>query len=267
MYMQRMVRKMERKIVFFDIDGTLLNHDKKLVPSAKTAIEQLKKNGIFVAIATGRAPFMFKDLREELGIDSYVSFNGQYVVFENKVIYKNALNKQLLLSLLEKSTSKNHPIVFMNESKMRANVKNHPYITTSMNSLKFQHPPYDPSFFLNQDIYQALLFCTGDEESQYIHEFQDFCFIRWHEVSVDVLPNGGSKAEGIKRMIEQLGIKRENTIAFGDGLNDMEMLDFVGTGVAMGNALDEVKRKADEVTKDVADNGIRFGLEKLGLLT
>lgn len=261
-----MVKDMDRKIVFFDIDGTLLDRDKRLVPSAKLAIEKLKKNGIFVAIATGRAPFMFKELRSELGIDSYVSFNGQYVVFENDVIYKNALNKQTILALLEKSKSRNHPLVFMSENEMRANVRNHPYITTGMNSLKFDHPQYDPLFLNNYEIYQSLLFCTIGEDEQYIKGFPDLRFIRWHEVSTDVLPSGGSKAEGIKKMIERLGIQRENTVAFGDGLNDMEMLDFVGTGIAMGNARDEVKKKADEVTNDVSEHGIKHGLEKIGLL-
>ena len=79
------------KIVFFDIDGTLLDHEKKLPASTKEAIKQLQDSGVFVAIATGRAPFMFESLREELGIDTFVSFNGQYVVFEGKVVYKNPL--------------------------------------------------------------------------------------------------------------------------------------------------------------------------------
>ncbi|MFP3360828.1 HAD hydrolase family protein, partial [Planococcus sp. SIMBA_143] len=67
------------KIVFFDIDGTLLNHDKKIPVSTREALKTLTENGVHVAIATGRAPFMFADLREDLGIDTFISFNGQYV--------------------------------------------------------------------------------------------------------------------------------------------------------------------------------------------
>ena len=77
--------------MFFDIDGTLLDQNKKMSDSTKKAIEKLKENGVFVAIATGRAPFMFENLRKEIDIDSFVSFNGQYVVFENEVIYKNPM--------------------------------------------------------------------------------------------------------------------------------------------------------------------------------
>ncbi len=75
---------MEQKVIFFDIDGTLLNHEKELPASTKESVFKLKEMGHIVAIATGRAPFMFADLRKELGIDTYVSFNGQYVVLNGE---------------------------------------------------------------------------------------------------------------------------------------------------------------------------------------
>ena len=80
------------------------------------------------------------------------------------------------------------------------------------------------------------------------------------------MPKGGSKAEGIKKLIEKLGFKMENVYAFGDGLNDIEMLQTVGTGIAMGNALDIVKEYADLVTTNVEDDGIVNGLKEVGLL-
>ena len=85
-------------------------------------------------------------------------------------------------------------------------------------------------------------------------------------MSTDILPNGGSKAEGIKKMLEILGIPREHVYAFGDALNDKEMLEFVGTGIAMGNAVQEIKDIADMVTKSVDQEGIKYGLEMVGLL-
>ncbi|MFP3488979.1 HAD-IIB family hydrolase, partial [Staphylococcus sp. SIMBA_130] len=84
--------------------------------------------------------------------------------------------------------------------------------------------------------------------------------------SMDVIPPGGSKAKGIEAMIDHLGFKRENTYAFGDALNDIEMLKFAGTGVAMGNGYDEVKEVADYITDPVDQNGIQKGLKKVGLL-
>lgn len=96
-----------KKIVFFDIDGTLLDHEKSLPASTKKALKLLKENGVFVAIATGRAPFMFESLRLELEIDSFVSFNGQFVVFENEVIYENPLNEAELHRLSQDAKETN----------------------------------------------------------------------------------------------------------------------------------------------------------------
>ncbi len=257
---------MERKIVFFDIDGTLLDDDKQLPPSTYEAVQELKKQGVYVAIATGRAPFMFEWLRKELDIQSFVSFNGQYVVFEGEVIYNQPLDREQLRALKQMAHDHDHPLIFMDADTMRASVADHPYIHESMGSLKFTHPPHDETYDERNDIYQALLFCKPEEEQPYITSFPTFHFVRWHAVSTDVLPYGGSKAEGIKKMIEQLGIARENVYAFGDGLNDTEMLRFVGTGVAMGNGHEEAKKVADFITKPVDEDGILFGLRHLGLL-
>lgn len=254
------------KIVFFDIDGTLLDHDKNLPISTKEAIRSLKENGVFVAIATGRAPFMFESLRKELDIDSFVSFNGQYVVFEGETIYQNPLNSQKLEQLYLNASEKAHPIVFMNHMTMKSSVKHHDFIDKSLGSLKFAHPEYDGLFYVDRDLYQSLLFCEEGEERHYRETYPEFTFIRWHPYSVDILPSGGSKAEGIKKMIERLGFKEEDVYAFGDGLNDFEMLEEAGTGVAMGNAVPELKELADMVTRDVAEDGIWHGLKQLKLI-
>lgn len=138
---------------------------KKTPKEYKKAIQLLKENGVFVAIATGRAPFMFTSLRKELDIDSYVSFNGQYVVFENEAIYKNPL-KQSELERFQLDTKTNeHPLIFMNELTMKATTHYHPYIETSMGSLLFPHPDEDRSFFIDNEIYQSLLFAKRTRKS------------------------------------------------------------------------------------------------------
>ncbi|AGE21533.1 Cof-type HAD-IIB family hydrolase [Geobacillus zalihae] len=255
-----------RKIVFFDIDGTLLDEQKQLPLSTIEAVRRLKQSGVYVAIATGRAPFMFEHVRKQLGIDSFVSFNGQYVVFEGNVLYKQPLRREKIRALTEEAHKNGHPLVFMDAEKMRASISDHPHIHVSMASLKFAHPPVDPLYYENKDIYQALLFCRAEEEEPYVRNYPEFRFVRWHDVSTDVLPAGGSKAEGIRMMIEKLGIDKKDVYAFGDGLNDIEMLSFVGTGVAMGNAHEEVKRVADFVTKPVDKEGIWYGLKQLQLI-
>ncbi|MBI0578326.1 Cof-type HAD-IIB family hydrolase [Neobacillus cucumis] len=255
-----------KKIVFFDIDGTLLDHEKKLPTSTKKAIQLLKDSGVYVAIATGRAPFMFESIRKELGIDSYVSYNGQFVVFEGEVIYENPLNQTELEKLLIETEQNGHPLIVMNEQTMKATVKQHPFIDISLGTLNFPHPEQDAAFYKNRKIYQSLLFCEDKEELVYFNHYPKFNFIRWHDYSVDVLPKGGSKAEGIKKMIERLGFELKDVYAFGDGLNDLEMLKAVGTSVAMGNGVPEAKEHADYITTDVAENGIWNGLKELQLI-
>ncbi len=194
---------MKKHIVFFDIDGTLLDQHKKLPDSTKEAIKRLQENGHEAAIATGRAPFMFKELREELGIDTYVSYNGQYVVLNGKVIYKSPLDKRALEALTEKALEHDHPIVYMDAEDMKANVPDHDYINESISTLKIdQYPAHDPDY-IGRELYQSLLFCVKGEEQPYVDQFEEFDFIRWHRVSVDILPAGGSKAEGIDRVIDE----------------------------------------------------------------
>ncbi|UJL47797.1 Cof-type HAD-IIB family hydrolase [Virgibacillus sp. NKC19-16] len=257
---------MNKKIVFFDIDGTLLDHDKKIPLSTKQAIEKLKQNGVYVAIATGRAPFMFEDIRKELGIESFVSFNGQYVVFEGETIYNNPLGQEELAMLYENARERNYPMVFMDEKYMRASEGDHPQITKSMDSLHFDYPEVDPDFFKVNTIYQALLFCEVNQEKPFIQNHGSLEFVRWHEYSCDVLPGGGSKAVGVKKLIEASGLHIDDSYSFGDAMNDMEMTSEVGTGVVMGNGAPQLKQIADYITDDVENDGIAKGLRRLGLI-
>ncbi|PLT27923.1 Cof-type HAD-IIB family hydrolase [Peribacillus deserti] len=256
-----------QSVIFFDIDGTLLNHEKELPLSTKKAIFKLKEEGHIIAIATGRAPFMFEDLRRELDINTFISYNGQYVVLNGEVLYTNPLNISSLEKLTEAALLNNHPVVFMDHEDMRANVPEHEYIKESIDTLKIgRFPTHDALYYKGRDLYQSLLFCPVGAENQYERDFKDFDFIRWHPVSVDVLPRGGSKAKGIEKIAEKLGIPEENLFAFGDGLNDMEMLLTVKNSVAMGNAEKKVKEAARYVTKSVEDDGIYHGLQMVGLL-
>lgn len=257
---------MDGKLIFFDIDGTLLDHDKKLPDSTIEAIEQLKQKGHYVAIATGRGPFMFKDICQQLSIDSFVSFNGQYVEWQGKTLFKNPIQAQALSELTEFALSREHPLVYMDVNTMRSSSDYHVHIAESLGSLNMDHPETDPQYFRGKDIYQTLVFCTEEEEAPYIEKFPELKFVRWHPFSTDVIPTGGSKANGIDKVIQKLGVDKEDVYAFGDYLNDIEMLEFVGTGIAMGNAPDLVKRAADYVTKDVDQDGILHGLLKVGLL-
>ena len=260
---------MTNKIVFFDIDGTLLDHDKKVPHGTISAIKELQEREVPVVIATGRAPFMFTGLRENLGINGFVSFNGQYVSYDDTCVYENPLDERVLKQLVAHSGEQDHPMVFLNTKEGRTTHHQHPHVQKSMNDLKLHdhHPKHDPEFYQGRSIFQALLYCEfGEKETNYRNTYEDFNFIRWHQYSIDVLPRTGSKAVGIEKMIEHLGYHKEDVVAFGDGLNDLEMLEYAGTGIAMGNGKEAAKKSADFVTKAVNEDGIRHGLKKVGLI-
>lgn len=257
----------ENSVIFFDIDGTLLDFKKELPSSTKKALFALKEKGHEVAIATGRAPFMFEDLRKELEIDTYVSYNGQYVVLGGEVIYTNPMDTEPLEKLTEMAMSNSHPVVYMDHEDMKASVPDHEYVMESFGTFELNRfPGHDPDYYIGRKLYQSLLFCPEGEEEQYEKTFDSFDFIRWHPVSVDIIPKGGSKAKGIQKIVDRLGYPPERQVAFGDGLNDVDMLKAIHHSVAMGNGKEEAKAVAKYVTKSVDDDGILHGLKMVGLL-
>ncbi|SDI65063.1 Cof-type HAD-IIB family hydrolase [Natribacillus halophilus] len=256
---------MDKKLVFFDIDGTLYDDEKTVPYATEKAIETLKERGHEVAIATGRAPFMFESLRQAFDIDTYVSFNGSYVVVAGEVVLARSLQQEALAALHEAASDDQHVMVFMDHEGAITDVENHSRIAQCLGELNMDYPPISLKR-PEGDIYQALLFTEENEPFSYDH-YRDFNFVRWHKFSVDVLPAGGSKAKGVQKAADILDVDIQDTLAFGDALNDIEMLELVGTGVAMGNALAATKAAADFTTAAVDEEGIAKGLKKLGLLS
>ncbi|PFN82320.1 hydrolase Cof [Bacillus sp. AFS076308] len=257
---------MKQPIVFFDIDGTLLD-DKKVIPeSTKKAVRQLQDKGIQTVIATGRVPKMFYWIQKELNIDSYVSMNGQYVVYKGKEVYSNPIKPSVLQSMSAITARNGHALAYCSHEDYKVSERNHPFIEASFDSLMMPYPEVDKEYYNELSIYQGHLYCGIEDAQQYIDLFPDFSFVKWHDVAYDILPRGASKAIGIRRLLEVLDMDEKSAFAFGDGLNDIEMLTTVGTGVAMGNAVPEAKAAADVITTSSSKNGILNGLIKVGLL-
>ncbi|SIT68234.1 Cof-type HAD-IIB family hydrolase [Edaphobacillus lindanitolerans] len=254
------------KILFFDIDGTLYDHEKRLPASAKKAILAARENGHLIAIATGRAPFMVQPVLEALGIDTYVCFNGQYVVHRGERVHSGVHSPELLSRVKEMADRKGHPLVYMDEKEMVASGEGHPHVRESLDTLKLRYPRVDEDFYKNHPVNQVLLFCGEEEEEDYREALPGMEFVRWQRMCCDILPSGGSKAAGMEFILEREGLTMEDAVAFGDGLNDREMLKAAGIGVAMGNGHEEVKKLADYVAGDVSEDGIARILDELGLV-
>lgn len=256
---------MKNKILFFDIDGTLYNSEKRLPKATYDAIQKAKENGHEVAIATGRSPFFLKPVLDELGLNSYVSFNGQYVVHKGNVISKRPIPMNTIERLVTQAAIENNPIVYLDNIKMTSAIKDDQKVQISMDSLFYPMPEVDGEYYKYSNTYQILLYIDEKEEKRYASLYPELKFIRWHEFSVDVINHDVSKAYGIRQFLEQTDFDFEDAIAFGDGLNDVEMLQTVGTSVAMGNGHKKAKEAATFVTDHVDRDGLSKAMKKLGL--
>lgn len=256
---------MDRKIVFFDLDGTVFDDYKKIPKSTKEAIFRLQENGIYTAIATGRGPSDMEWAARELNINSYVAINGSYAIFEGKEIFLQALDQDEVLNLVDTVRKYEHSAAFMTHNDIWVLDEDHPSITSCTRALDLDYPKVEKNLHLDRPINQIVIYSEEEYDNFYKEAHPNLEFIRFHELGMDATDRRLSKAVGIRKMLEVGDFKIENSYAFGDALNDMEMISYVGCGVAMGNAIDGLKEVADYITTSNMDDGIWKACEKLGL--
>ncbi|MDR4948037.1 Cof-type HAD-IIB family hydrolase [Neobacillus cucumis] len=259
---------MNYKVVILDIDGTIVPHGKTVSHATKNAIQLLKDKNLEVVIATGRAPYFSTTVIEETGVDSMIFFNGSYVYHEGKEIYQNAIDKSILKRIHQLSGDYQHPLTFLSGTSFKATDLSHPFVVEA-----YSHDPWKPElaqprYWMDQDIYQLFLHCNLEEEIHYKAKIPELDFRRWSSgaKTCDVNLTKSNKAVGITKLLDRLGIAPDEAVAFGDGLNDIEMLSLVGMGVAMGAASDELKQAANMVTLSAEEDGVVYGLKQLGLI-
>lgn len=259
--------KKYKALVFFDLDGTLLDRESKLPKENHEVILQLKKNKILPLIASGRSPKEIKEIIKGTPIDSYVSLNGQFNVVEGKVVSKHAIPLKLIKELMVFSKSLGHSLACYTEKEYAAC-----YSNESMEKLyHLDHAPLpqiSARFHEEHEIYMLYLFSEDEgKDSSYREKFSDsFTFFRDSPYSMAVVLNGQSKKAGIQEIIKALDLSHVPTYAFGDGNNDLGMFEAVDTAIAMENASEHVKSYADYSTKSHMNGGIRLGLKHFGLL-
>ena len=154
-------------------------------------------------------------------------------------------------------------MILVEEDRLYLNFENQRVIDVQT-SISSKVPPvgtYDGA-----PLYQACVYVTREEES-FLEPIRDFCQVtRWHPGGVDLIAKGGGKSSAILRLLDKMGILPEETIAFGDGENDMGMLELAGIGVAMGNAEEQVRKIADYVTSDIDEDGLEKALKHFQLV-
>lgn len=256
------------KTIFFDIDGTLVSFNTHKVPqSAVDAIAKLRKKGVKLFIATGRHLKAINNLGN-LQFDGYITLNGSYCFAgKDEVIYKHSIEKKDLESLLNYMDQYGEfPCIFVREHDMVINFIND-RVKEVLDLLDFPQPPLGSlKEALDKDVFQLIAFFEKDQEDEVMQVLPGCDSTRWSPLFTDVVPKGSSKRVGIDKVLEHYGETLDETMAFGDGGNDIRMLEHVGVGIAMGNAEDDVKQSADYVTDSVDDDGIAKALVHFGMI-
>lgn len=260
------------KYVFFDIDGTLWD-DKMVVPeSTKTAIKQLQDNGHKAFVCTGRAMGNVNDPQfDEIGFDGFVAACGNYVQMNGKVIYERNMSYEDVKAIYEASRQHQLPIIYEGSKLQwldRNGFEGDSYIEYIIQNLK------DSAVFLDdcnlEDIEANKFSALVNEKTNYPAveaELADrFDFMDHGDGIIEAVPKGTSKATGIAWLCEHLNIAKEDTYALGDSINDLEMLEFVGHSIAMGNASPAAKEAAEYVTTHIHEDGVLNALKHYNLI-
>lgn len=254
------------KAAFFDIDGTLFSHTIHAIPeSTKRTVKLLREKGIKVFIATGRS--LKETKRVPLGdmkFDGYVTLNGQICLdAEEKILFEAPIKGEDGAYLLDAFVNKKFPLAIVEKERIYIN-----YIDDSViRAQKSVNIPLLPiKEYQGAPIYQFIGYMNWEETGKIAPKIPNCKITRWYDEGIDIISKDGGKANGIQKVLEFYGMTKEEIIAFGDSDNDMDMLEFAGIGVAMGNAEESVKAVADYITTDIDEDGIWNACRHLELI-
>ncbi|PEX86400.1 Cof-type HAD-IIB family hydrolase [Bacillus cereus] len=256
------------KVVFFDVDGTLLSEiDRSMHESTKEAIQRLIDKGIHVVVTTGR-PYSLCSQFKGLGVNKFISANGAHIKCEETVIHKSVLSSEIVHDISGFAELHGHGISYFTEDfAMNGIASNEERVMRALNeTLNLEQYP-DKIRNLSEEVYCICLYADETEAQKFIENYPMLTFDRFHSYVINILEDSNvSKLTAIEKVLEHLKICKSEAIAFGDGGNDIEMLQYVGLGIAMGNGREELKESADFVTKKSSEGGISFALKELGII-
>jgi Cof subfamily protein (haloacid dehalogenase superfamily) len=257
---------MRRRYIFFDIDGTLKagGYDNAYIPdSTRRAIELLRAQGHFLAIATGRSEAMARGYMQELGFENMVSDGGYGITIEGKLLGITPLNRDLIVELIDECRKYDMPwaLQYDNSDTRQAPDARFEEFTHDVYMKTRIEPGLNPRNYEN--IYKAYVACYAPDE-QRLTTLQRLPWCRFLDEYIFVEP--ADKSYGVRKILDHFGARYDDAIVFGDGINDLSMFVDDWTKVAMGNACDELKACADLITTDVDKDGIWNACKSLGLI-
>ena len=270
------------KIIFLDIDGTLIDYTQQLSQSTREALHLAQTRGHMLVIASGRSKPSIYPWLLNLGFDGIIAGEGAYAEFRGKTIIESAIPQTQISRLY--SYLDNQKIGFYEESNSGLH-GNRYFLSETARSfgisqdvaaenlqkafpgLTFDHQDY------HLDVNKvSFVMRPGISKVELEEIFGDYFRIGvWNIFGKgrdfgDFTQKHVTKASAVAVLLQRLGLNREDTFAFGDSFNDIEMLQYCQTGIAMGNASEELKAVSDYITSSVTDDGIFNAFNEFGLI-
>lgn len=264
------------KLIFFDLDGTLINKDGVVSESTRCAIERVKNRGTKIAFASGRPTFAALDLMQMLGVDAPSAFYSSAVIYDpikKRTIHQWAIDRSDLKELVAKA--KAYDLYAEAYTEQGYFIEQ----TTQLTEMHYEYMKIYPevgsleSVVQEREILKFVVISQTPKEEKRMREFMGhFAHLHfgvatgaahpWIRFCNITNPNS-SRTVVFNSIAKLLGVGHSEIMAFGDGESDMTFLSLAGCGVAMGNAPDIVKSSAKHVTLSVEDNGVAHALSAL----
>ena len=262
----KMTTKMRKKMIFFDIDGTIITENTHII-SKRTikAIKKARENGHLAFINTGRTFFNVNENIRSIGFDGYVCGCGTYIHYNGQPLLAKSISNETCVEIVKKlreckieAVFESLDDVFFDETKLAVGE-----IAQLKNSFGIKGFGINKSWDDPDIVFDKFVTWTNkdsDFETFYSYITKDFDYIDRGRNFGEVVPKGYSKATGIKFLQEHLDIPLENCYAIGDSSNDLSMLNYVPNSIAMGNSTPLLFDLASFVTKDIEEDGIEHPL-------
>ncbi|MEG2441601.1 MAG: HAD family hydrolase [Acetivibrio sp.] len=261
----------DKKIIFFDIDGTIIEEDTYMISeSTMKAIQNTRKNGHFVIINTGRTNFMIdKELKEKIGFDGYLLGCGTEIIFREKVLMHQSLPLSLTKTVIEQLRK------CRIDGVLEGSKKDYVDYPENMHTKHFRdfvcNMARKQGNWEDENLEIDKLFVCENENSD-MNSFRkilegELDFIDRENGYWEIVPKGYSKASGMEYLMNYLKMPIEATVAVGDSNNDLSMLEYAHISIAMGNATKGVQDMATYVTSDVHEDGIEKAMKWIGVIS
>ena len=261
---------MKQKILFFDVDGTIVTSDHRIPPSAVEALSLAKQAGHITVVNTGR-PFNHVEPQiKALPFSGFVCSCGGHIICDGKILYHNGFSHSE--SSYIRSVGKEIGLTMLFESEHGVSLDSSFYVPYPEHEIKrmrefgvqlLENIDADDFAFDKVCCWGA----EGEKKEVLISELgARLDFIEREHGMLECVPKGQSKANGMEKMMCLLGFSPEDSFAFGDSNNDYPMMQMAGKSIAMGNAPDSLKASSDYVTDDVECDGLFNAMKHLDLL-